>query len=210
MEKRTRIKFCGITRESDALDAVALGADALGFVFHPPSPRYVEPALARAIVAKLPPFVSAVGLFVDVALDEVRTLVQHVQLDAVQFHGEETAAYCETYGGPYLKAVRLETGLNLQAAARDYASARALLLDSFHPQLAGGTGQSFDWSLIPATRGKPIVLAGGLEAANVARAIRVVRPYAVDVSGGIERAKGIKDYEKMQAFVAEVQAVERE
>jgi len=210
MEKRTRIKFCGITRESDALDAVALGADALGFVFHPPSPRHVTPERAKAIVARLPPFVSAVGLFVDVALEEVRAIVADVQLDAVQFHGEESPAYCRAYGGPYLKAVRLESGLSLQAAAADYADARALLLDSFHPQLAGGTGQAFDWSLIPAERGKPIVLAGGLDAANVAHAIRSVRPYAVDVSGGIERAKGIKDYDKMQAFVAEVLAVERE
>lgn len=210
MERRTRIKFCGITRESDALDAIALGADALGFVFHPPSPRYVTPAAAKAIVAKLPPFVSAVGLFVDVPLAEVRAIVADVHLDAVQFHGEEPGDYCQAYGGPYLKAVRLETGLSLQAAVRDYADARALLLDSYHPQLAGGTGLSFDWSLIPAQRGKPIVLAGGLDATNVAQAIRAVRPYAVDVSGGIERAKGIKDYGKMQAFVAEVHAVERE
>lgn len=210
MERRTRIKFCGITRESDALDAVALGADALGFVLHPPSPRYVEPAVAKAIVAKLPPFVSAVGLFVDLPLAEVRAIVAEVHFDLAQFHGEETADYCRAYGGPYVKAVRLETGTTLAAAARAYADARALLLDAWHPQLAGGTGQAFDWSLIPRERDKPIVLAGGLDAANVGRALRAVRPYAVDVSGGIEQAKGIKDYGKMQAFVAEVLAVERE
>lgn len=209
MNKRTRIKFCGITREADALAAVELGADALGFVFHAPSPRYIAPADARAIIARLPPFVATVGLFVDVALDEVRSVAADVMLDAVQFHGEEPAAYCEAYGRPYLKAVRLETGLTLEAAAEAYHGARALLLDSWHPQLAGGTGQSFDWSLIPSHRAKPIVLAGGLDARNVASAIRTVRPYAVDVSGGIEAAKGIKDYDKMQAFVAEVHAVER-
>lgn len=210
MERRTRIKFCGITRESDALDAVALGADALGFVFYPPSPRYVAPAVAQAIVAKLPPFVSVVGLFVDAPLAEVRAVAADLPLDLVQFHGEETADYCRAYGGPHLKAVRLETGLSLQAAAETYVEARALLLDSWHPQLAGGTGQAFDWSLIPRERTKPIVLAGGLDASNVGRAIRMVQPYAVDVSGGIEQAKGIKDYGKMQAFVAEVLAVERE
>ena len=210
MEQRTRIKFCGITRESDALDAVALGADALGFVFHPPSPRYVASAVASAIVAKLPPFVSAVGLFVDVPLSDVRRIAADVQLDMVQFHGEESAAYCREYGAPYLKAVRLESGLTLEAATLAYVGARALLLDSYHPLLAGGTGQSFDWSLIPVRRDKPIVLAGGLDATNVARAIHAVRPYAVDVSGGIEVTKGVKDYGKMQAFVAEVHAVERE
>lgn len=209
MERRTRIKFCGITREADALAAIELGADALGFVFHPPSPRHVDPATARAIVAKLPPFVATIGLFVDAPLDEVRAVATDVMLDAVQFHGEESAAYCEAYGRPYLKAVRLETGTSLEAAATAYHGARALLLDSWHPRLAGGTGQAFDWSLIPARRAKPIVLAGGLDAGNVAQAIRTVRPYAVDVSGGIEAAKGIKDHDKMQAFVAEVHAVER-
>jgi len=210
MTQRTRIKFCGITRESDALAAIELGADALGFVFHAPSPRYIAPDAARAIVGRLPPFVSAVGLFVDAPLAEVRAVAASVMLDAVQFHGEEPADYCQAYGRPYLKAIRLETGTTLREAARAYAGARALLLDSYHPQLAGGTGQAFDWTLIPAQRDKPIVLAGGLHAGNVARAIRAVKPYAVDVSGGIESAKGIKDYEKMQAFVAEVHAVERD
>ena len=163
----------------------------------------------RLIVAKLPPFVATIGLFVDAPLDEVRAVANDVMLDAVQFHGEESAAYCEAYGRPYLKAVRLETGTSLEAATTAYHGARALLLDSWHPRLAGGTGQTFDWSLIPARRAKPIVLAGGLDAGNVAQAIRTVRPYAVDVSGGIEVAKGIKDHDKMQAFVAEVHAVER-
>lgn len=210
MTKRTRIKFCGITRESDALAAVELGADALGFVFYAPSPRYVAPEVARAIVDRLPPFVSAVGLFVDAPLEEVRAVATSVMLDAAQFHGEESAEYCRAYGRPYLKAIRLETGTSLREAAQAYAGARALLLDSYHPQLVGGTGQAFDWTLIPAQRDKPIVLAGGLDAGNVAQAIRAVRPYAVDVSGGIESAKGIKDYDKMQAFVAEVHAVERD
>jgi phosphoribosylanthranilate isomerase len=210
MNKRTRIKFCGITRESDARAAIELGADALGFVFYAPSPRYIAPEAARDIVGRLPPFVSAVGLFVDAPLAEVRAVAASVVLDAVQFHGEEPADYCQAYGGPYLKAIRLETGATLRDAAQAYAGARALLLDSYHPTLIGGTGQAFDWTLIPAQRDKPIVLAGGLDAGNVARAIRAVRPYAVDVSGGIESAKGIKDYDKMQAFVAEVHAVERD
>lgn len=210
MNRRTRIKFCGITRESDALEAVALGADALGFVLHPPSPRYIAPAAAKAIVRSLPPFVSAVGLFVNRPLAEVHGVMAEVPFDLAQFHGEETPEYCSEYGRPYLKAVRLETGHTLEAAARNYADARALLLDAWHPQLAGGTGQTFDWSLIPRVRSKPIVLAGGLDPANVGRALRLVRPYAVDVSGGIERAKGVKDYDKMKAFVAEVSAFERE
>ncbi len=210
MNQRIRIKFCGITRASDAAIAVALGVDALGFVFHPASPRNIEPAEARAIIRSLPAFVSAVGLFVDAPLTKVHEIVGQTGLSLVQFHGEESPAYCEDYGRTYVKAVRVKDRHSVTDAARDYDGASALLLDTWHPQLAGGTGEAFDWSLVPAERAMPIILAGGLNSANVARAIRDVAPFAVDVSGGIEQAKGLKDSAKMRLFVAEVNALERE
>ena len=207
---RIRIKFCGITRLEDALEAVALGVDALGFVFHAASPRYVEPAVARGIVAQLPAFVTAVGLFVDRPLAEVREVMATTRMGLAQFHGEESASYCRDYAAPYLKAVRVTNAEAVTLAAGAYPDAAALLLDTWHPQLAGGTGLAFDWRLIPANCAKPLVLAGGLDASNVARAITQAHPYAVDVSGGIEATKGIKDGDKMRAFVAEVRRIERE
>jgi phosphoribosylanthranilate isomerase len=210
MNQRIRIKFCGITRPSDAAIAVALGVDALGFVFHPASPRNIEPAEARAIIRSLPAFVSAVGLFVDAPLAKVHEIVGQTGLSLVQFHGEESPAYCEAYGQTYVKAVRVKDRHSVTEAARRYHGASALLLDTWHPQLAGGTGEAFDWSLVPAECSKPMILAGGLNSANVARAIREVAPFAVDVSGGIEQAKGLKDSAKMRLFVAEVNALERE
>lgn len=210
MNQRIRIKFCGITRASDAAIAVALGVDALGFVFHPASPRNIEPAEAGAIIRSLPAFVSAVGLFVDAPLMKVHEIVGQTGLSLVQFHGEESPAYCEQYGRSYVKAVRVKDRHSVTEAALSYGGACALLLDTWHPQLAGGTGEAFDWSLVPAERSKPMILAGGLNSANVARAIREVAPFAVDVSGGIEQAKGLKDSAKMRLFVAEVNALERE
>jgi phosphoribosylanthranilate isomerase len=210
MNQRIRIKFCGITRASDAAIAVALGVDALGFVFHPASPRNIEPTEAKAIIRSLPAFVSAVGLFVDAPLTKVHEIVGQTGLSLVQFHGEESPAYCEEYGRSYVKAVRVKDRHSVTEAALSYDGACALLLDTWHPQLAGGTGEAFDWSLVPAERSKPIILAGGLNSANVARAIRDVAPFAVDVSGGIEQAKGLKDSAKMRLFVAEVNALERE
>lgn len=210
MNKRTRIKFCGITRESDAVAAVDLGVDALGFVFHQASPRYIAPLLAAQIIRALPPFVAAVGLFVDAALEQVREIVSQTGLSVVQFHGDESPEYCAEYAQPYLKVVRVVDRHSVAQAERRYTAAQALLLDTYHPQLAGGTGEVFDWDLIPRTRTRPIILAGGLNAQNVARAIRAAAPFAVDVSGGIEAAKGLKDIVKMQLFVSEVNSLERE
>ena len=210
MKLRTRIKFCGITRMSDAAFAVSLGVDALGFVFHAPSPRNIEPAAAREIIRALPAFVSAVGLFVDQPLTKVREIVDQTGLTLVQFHGEESPDYCDAYGASYLKAVRVRDRDSVEQAAVHYGGAAGLLLDTWHPVLAGGTGQAFDWQLVPRECARPIILAGGLDSANVARAICATRPFAVDVSGGIEQAKGVKDPAKMRAFVAEVNTVECE
>ena len=197
----TRAKICGITRIEDALVAVAHGANAIGLVFYEKSPRHVSVSRAAEIVASLPPFVAVVGLFVDAEMDLVRDVQQQVRLDLLQFHGEESPGYCQAFDFPYIKAVRVRPGLNLLQYAADFASARALLLDAYQEGVAGGTGKTFDWDLIPAELPKPVILAGGLDAANVGEAIRRVRPYAVDVSGGVEREKGIKDAAKIAAFM---------
>lgn len=207
---RVRIKYCGITNVEDALAAIDLGVDALGFVFHPPSPRYVEPERARAIIAALPPLVCKVGLFVNHEPDAVREIVAMTGIDLVQYHGDETPAACATSPRAWIKAVRVRAGTDLAACARDYAGAAALLVDSWDEQVYGGSGRTFDWTLLPAGLARPLILAGGLTPANVADAIRRVRPYAVDVSGGIEASKGRKDREKMHRFVTEVRQVERE
>jgi len=201
---RTRVKICGITRVGDALEAVAQGADAIGLVFYEQSPRCVSPDRARAIARALPPFVTVVGLFVDAPAERVRELWQQVPLGLVQLHGEEDPAYCRALGLPHIKALRMRPGVDLAAAERDYADSRGLLADSYSPAGAGGTGRVFDWDLIPATRDKPLILAGGLDAGNVAAAIARVRPYAVDVSSGVERDKGTKDAAKIAAFMNEV------
>jgi phosphoribosylanthranilate isomerase len=200
---RTRIKICGITREQDLNAAAAAGADALGFVFYPPSPRYVEPARAAALVRRVPPFVTRVGLFVNADVAAVRATLAAVPLDILQFHGDETAEYCERFGKPYLKVARMRPGLDLLEYARTYPSAAGLLLDAY-VEAYGGAGQTFDWSLIPRSLPLPIVLSGGLTTENVASAVRGVRPWAVDVSSGVEAAKGIKDADKIAAFVAAV------
>lgn len=198
---RTRVKICGITRAEDASAAIQHGCDAIGLVFYEPSPRYVTPATARSIAAGLPPFVSAVGLFVDADAEYVREVLSQVRLDLLQFHGDETPEYCRQFGVPYLKAVRVRPETNLLQYAAAYADAKALLLDAYMPGTPGGTGTTFDWALIPRDFPKPIILAGGLDASNVSEAIRQCRPYAVDVSGGVERQKGIKDAEKIAAFM---------
>jgi phosphoribosylanthranilate isomerase len=198
---RTRVKICGITRAEDAASAVELGCDAIGLVFYEPSPRYVPPARASEIVAKLPPFVTAVGLFVDATPDYVQEVLAHVRLDLLQFHGDETPEYCRQFGVPYLKAVRVRPETNLLQYAAAYADAKALLLDTYVSGTPGGTGVTFDWALVPKAFPMPIILAGGLDAGNVSEAIRQSRPYAVDVSGGVERQKGIKDADKMAAFM---------
>ena len=199
--RRTRVKICGITRQGDALEAARLGADAIGLVFYRGSPRAVDAEQAAGICRVLPPFVTSVGLFVDPAAEDVHAVLDAVPLDLLQFHGDETATFCRGFGRPYIKAIRMREALDLAASAREYADARGILLDSFNAAAHGGTGESFDWSRIPGDLDCPVVLAGGLGPDNVEQAIVRVRPYAVDVSSGVERDKGIKDAGKMAAFM---------
>jgi phosphoribosylanthranilate isomerase len=200
---RTRIKICGITRSEDLLAAVAAGADALGFVFYPPSPRFVADAVAASLCCAVPPFVSRVGLFVNADPATVRATLAAVPLDLLQFHGDEDATYCEQFGKPYIKAARVRPGLDLVEFAGSFPSARGILLDAY-VEGYGGSGQAFDWSLIPRQLPLPMVLSGGLTPANVAEAVVNLRPSAVDVSSGVEASKGIKDAGKIAAFVAAV------
>jgi len=195
-----RSKICGITRIEDALAAAEAGADAIGFVFYAKSPRAVDVRQARAIIAELPPFVTTVGLFVNASRCELNEILEVVPLDLLQFHGDETPQDCEGYHRPWIKALRVRPGDDLEAACQLYAGARGILLDTYVAGVPGGTGEAFDWSLVPAHLSKPIILAGGLSADNVGQAIAQVRPYAVDVSGGVEQAKGIKDAAKIEAF----------
>ncbi len=197
----TAVKICGVTRTQDALAAARCGAHAIGLVFYAPSPRYVEPDAAAAIVRALPPFVTPVGLFVDADEDEVRGVMARTKVQLLQFHGAETPEFCARFKLPYMKAVRVRPGVDLLQYAHDFAGAKALLLDAFKAGLHGGTGVSFDWGLIPPALPLPIVLSGGLTPENVADAIRRVKPCAVDVSSGVEAGKGIKDARKMAAFV---------
>jgi len=206
---RTRVKICGITRLADAQDAVALGADALGFVFFEESPRWIPPAQAREILVRLPPFVTTVGLFVNAPLCRVRDVVEETGIACVQFHGQESPEYCTASPRPYIKAIPARPGTDFEAEFARYAGAQALLVDTWHPHLAGGTGETFEWSMLGTIRSFPLVLAGGLTAGNVAAAIGTVRPYAVDVSGGVESAKGIKDAGRIREFITEVTKVER-
>ncbi len=201
---RTRIKICGFTRPDDARQAAALGVDAVGLVFYAPSPRAVDIARARSIIDALPPFVSSVGLFVDASADRVREVLAQVPLDLLQFHGDESADDCAQFGRPWLKAIRMREGVDLQREAERYRGAAGLLLDAYRPGMPGGTGESFAWSRVPSGLDLPIVLAGGLMPDNVGEAIAVVRPWAVDLSGGVEAAKGIKDAAKMAELVAAV------
>jgi phosphoribosylanthranilate isomerase len=197
----TRIKFCGITRREDALAAAQLGVDAIGFVFHRKSPRYVDPGRAAAIVRELPAFVTTVGLFVDPSAAEVQAVLAAAPLDLLQFHGAEPPEFCAGFGRPWIKALAVAPGVDLLQSAANYAGSRGLLLDAFVPGMHGGTGTKADWSAIPQSLPLPVILAGGLTPANVGEAIRAVRPWAVDVSSGVEREKGVKDHEKMVAFI---------
>lgn len=200
-----RSKICGITRIEDALAAAAAGADAIGLVFYPKSPRAVDAVQAQQILAALPPFVTSVGLFVNAARAEIESLLSVLPLDLLQFHGDERVADCEGYGRPYIKALRVRAGDDIVAQMGVFPSAAGFLLDTYVEGVPGGTGEAFDWSLVPAELPKPVILAGGLTPDNVSGAIARVHPYAVDVSGGVERAKGIKDAEKIQAFIRAVQ-----
>jgi phosphoribosylanthranilate isomerase len=201
---RTRIKICGITRVEDAQAAVQYGADAIGLVFYPPSPRAVAVSDAARIVKSLPPFVTVVGLFVNQEPAEITRILGEVPLDLLQFHGDESPEACEGFGRPWIKAIRMRPDTDLTALAKVYAVASGLLLDTYQAGVPGGTGQVFDWSRIPADLCRQIILAGGLDSENVTQAVLSVHPYAVDVSGGVEAAKGIKDKSKIKAFIAGV------
>lgn len=203
---RTRIKICGLTREQDVDAAVAAGADALGFVFYPPSPRNVTPRRAAQLVARIPAFVTTVGLFVNESPAAITATLAEVPLDLLQFHGDETPEFCAAFHRPWIKAARVKAGLDLLEYSRVFAGAAGisgLLLDA-HVEGFGGGGQVFDWSLIPPSLPLPVILSGGLHPGNVAEAVRRVRPWAVDVSSGVESAKGIKDMRKITEFIVGV------
>jgi phosphoribosylanthranilate isomerase len=204
----TRIKICGITREQDLHAVASCGADAIGLVFYAKSPRHVSLQQAVRLVSQVPPFVSVVGLFVNPTVDEVREVLANVALDVLQFHGDESSVFCAQFGKPYLKAIRVKAGVDLVECAAEFSSAQGLLLDAFVEGTQGGTGESFDWALIPQKLALPVILSGGLHAGNVAAAIKQVRPYAVDVSSGVEVAKGIKNAAKIAAFIQEVKQID--
>lgn len=201
---RTRIKICGLTREEDVRAAVEAGADAIGFVFYPPSPRFVDFERAAELARLVPPFVTVVGLFVNAGWDYVENALKTVPLQLLQFHGDEREEDCVGFGRPYIKAARMRQGFDLLKYAASFPKAQGLLLDAFVEGYGGG-GETFDWSLIPSGLPLPLILSGGLNAGNVAEAVRRVRPWAVDVSSGVEAAKGIKDAARITEFVAGVQ-----
>lgn len=200
---RTRIKICGLTRPEDVVAAVQAGADAIGLVFYPPSPRYVTPARAAELVALVPPFVTTVGLFVDPAPEFVDQVLACVPLQLLQFHGDECEADCARFGRSWIKAARMKPGIDLVRFCTLHPRASGILLDAFVDGYGGG-GKVFDWSLIPAGLERPLILSGGLDADNVVEAVRRVRPWAVDVSSGVEAGKGIKDAARIAAFIAGV------
>lgn len=200
---RTRIKICGITRPQDGVAAARAGADAIGLVFYPPSPRFLSAERAREIRDALPPFVQAVALFVNADAAQVAQVIGRVHPSLLQFHGEETPEFCGQFGVPYVKACRVAHGVDLLEYLRPFSAASGWLLDA-HVAEYGGVGASFDWSLVPAALARPLVLSGGLTRGNVGAAVRRVKPWAVDVSSGVESAKGIKDAALIEAFIAEV------
>ena len=200
---RTRVKICGITRPADARAAAEAGADAIGLVFYPPSPRYLSAERAVEIRDALPPFVQTVALFVNPDAAQVAQAIGRVRPAMLQFHGEESPQFCAQFGTPYVKACRVKAGVDLLEYLRSFSSAAAWLLDS-HVEEYGGVGERFDWSVVPRRLERPLILSGGLAPENVAEAIRRVRPWGVDVSSGVESAKGIKDPAKIAAFIAEV------
>lgn len=203
----TRVKICGITRLEDALTAIEAGADALGFVFYDRSPRAISVEQAAKIISQLPPFVTTTGLFVNAAEADVAEVIGKAKIDLLQFHGDETPEFCSAFPRPYIKALRMRPELDLVQSVSYYTGARAVLLDAYRPGVPGGTGEVFDWARIPASIAPQIILAGGLSADNVAAAVTQVRPYAVDVSGGVEVTKGVKDAAKIRQFIDEVKRV---
>lgn len=205
---KTRLKICGLTRPEDVDAAVTNGADALGFVFYPPSPRAVSAEQAAMLIRRVPPFVETVGLFVNEDPTTVYRICEQVQLSLLQFHGDESPEYCRQFGRPFIKAARVRPELDLLEFARAFADARAILLDTFVEGF-GGSGKTFDWQLIPADLPLPIILSGGLNMENITEAIRQIQPLAVDVSSGVEASKGIKDHAKIAAFIQAVRSVNR-
>lgn len=203
-----RVKMCGFTQAADAVVAAQLGVDAIGLVFYAASPRAVSIAQAQAIQRVLPPFVTVVGLFVDAVPDFIRAVLESVPLDVLQFHGDELAAECAGYGRPYIKAIRMRPGEDILKASMLYADAQGLLLDTYMPHIPGGTGSPFDWSQVPIGIKKPLILAGGLNSANVVEAILTVKPYGVDISGGVESIKAKKDHDLMRRFMMAVRSVQ--
>ena len=202
---RTRIKICGIREALHACVAADAGADAIGLVFYRESPRYVTPGAAAAVVATLPPFVTTVGLFVNATEAKVHDTLATVRLDLLQFHGTEAPEFCASFGLPYVRAVPMAPGIDLLEWAGRFSSARALLLDAHEPGQPGGTGRTFDWADIPRDLPIPLILSGGLTCENVGRAVREVKPWAVDVSSGVEASRGSKDSHKIVEFIRSVQ-----
>jgi phosphoribosylanthranilate isomerase len=206
---RTRVKICGFTRVEDAVYAAFLGVDAIGLVFYPPSPRHVEIEQAIKIVNALPAFTSVVALFVDEQEARIREVLARVPIDCIQFHGDEPAEACRIYGKRYIKAVRMQDGIDIGALTLHYHDATGLLLDAYHPGAKGGTGSQFNWELIPEQCALPVILAGGLDETNAKQAVQKIKPYALDVSSGVETEKGVKDSLKMAAFIKQVNEGDR-
>ena len=206
----TRVKICGITNSDDALLACDSGADAIGLVFYPPSPRFVSIEQALQVVNNLPPFISTVALFVNAQREEIEQVIDQVAIDLLQFHGDEPEEFCASFNRPYIKAVRMKDGLDLYAVQDEYASARGLLLDTYKKGIPGGTGEAFNWHKVPHDLQLPVILAGGLTADNIAAAITQVKPYAVDVSGGVEAFKGKKDPQKVIQFMQQALSVSQQ
>jgi len=206
---RTRVKICGFTRVKDAVVAANLGVDAIGLVFYAPSPRNVSIDRAIEIVNALPAFVTVVALFVDEKATKIQEVLNNVSIDCLQFHGSESADDCRIYNKPYMKAIRMKPDVDINTIEKQYNDASALLLDAYHPGIQGGSGSQFDWDLIPSDCCLPVVLAGGLQVDNAKQAVETVKPYALDVSSGVESSKGIKDAAKMAAFIQAIKEGDR-
>lgn len=207
---RTRIKICGITRIDDARAAIAAGVDAIGLVFYPQSPRFLDIESAQSIVDQLPPLVTVVGVFVNQTIEEVREIADRLALDLLQLHGDETPEQCRRYGRPYIKGVRMRDDVDLPEIVGAFPDCRGVLLDTYKPGIEGGTGVTFSWKRIPATMIKPVILAGGLNPRNVGEAIEKVRPFAIDVSSGVEQTEGVKDAREIERLVRAVEAADRQ
>ncbi|ORU93029.1 MAG: N-(5'-phosphoribosyl)anthranilate isomerase [Cycloclasticus sp. symbiont of Bathymodiolus heckerae] len=210
MSFRTRVKICGITQADNAVAAISAGADALGFVFYEPSPRYVNIDQAKNIFNKISPFINKVALFVNAEHDYVSSILNNLNIDVLQFHGDEDEAFCRSFNTPYLKAVRIQEAADVQKAVTSFASASGILVDAYDQTQYGGTGKTFNWDLLPNKCDLPIILAGGLNDKNIYQAIHATRPYAVDVSSGVEKSKGVKDHALIEQFMHEVKRADNE